>query len=70
MQVCMDNQLSKINAIENQYPLLHTYELIDNHSGDKFFSKIDFKFVYYQIHINLEDTWYGTMEIGWPTMRG
>ena len=54
-RLCIDyKELNKI-TVRNQYPIPHIDDLLDQLKGEKLFSKIDLKFIYHQVPIELTD---------------
>src|SRR6266498_3165154 len=55
LRMCIDYRSLNEVTIKNKYPLPRIDDLFDQLKGDKFFSKIDLRFGYYQLKIRIED---------------
>ena len=55
LRMCVDYHQLNDDTIKNKYPLPMIYDLFDQLSGAKVFSKIDLRTGYYQLMIKKED---------------
>ena len=55
MCLCIDYYGLNLVTIKNKYPLPHIYKLLDQLEGAKYFSKIDLRSRYHQVHIREQD---------------
>ena len=55
LRMCIDNRALNKKTIKNRYPIPHIDELIDDLHDVVYFSKIDLRSRYHQIHMRRED---------------
>ena len=55
MRMCVDYRSLNAVTIKNKYPLPKIDELFDQLKGAKYFSKIDLRLGYHQVHIHAND---------------
>ena len=62
LRICIDYQALNKITVRNQYSIPQIDDLLDQLTGEKYFSKIDLKSGYHQVPIEHTDVWKTTLK--------